>query len=75
MTGVNEFYSIKVKYNLKQALFLTKKRNHNKICRNKSKYGMEILPADWGGSRVAADAVLPPSKSIADSYLPTGNQN
>ena len=33
---------------------------------------MEILPADWGGSRVAADAVLPPSKSIADSYLPTG---
>lgn len=33
---------------------------------------MEILPADWGGSRVAADAVLPPSKSMADSYLPTG---
>ena len=32
---------------------------------------MEILPADWGGSRVAADAVLPPSKSMADSYLPT----
>ena len=32
---------------------------------------MEILPADWGGSRVAA-AVLPPSKSTADSYLPTG---
>ena len=33
---------------------------------------MEILSADWGGSRVAADAVLPPSKSMADSYLPTG---
>ena len=33
---------------------------------------MEILPADWGGSRVAADAVLPPSKSMADSYLPAG---
>ena len=33
---------------------------------------MEILPADWGGSRVAADAVLLPSKSMADSCLPTG---